>query len=200
MLVSFGSIGMALVFGVLIGLISGYYGGVLDNVIMRFIDIIFAFPVFLLALVLVAVLGPSMGNLLIAIGFIYHASFARIVRGLVLSVKEKEFIEGIRSVGASDVSIILFYILPNVTAPVIVQATFKLSTAVMLEAALSFIGLGTQPPMPSWGLMLNDSRQFMEIAPWLAIFPGVAIAFAAVAFNLLGDALRDALDPRLSQR
>jgi len=200
MLISFGAIAIAIVLGVFLGLISGYYRGILDSIIMRLLDIVFAFPMLLLALVLVAVLGPSLRNLLIAIGFIYHARFARIVRGSVLSVKEKEFIEGIRSVGAKDLTIILFFILPNVLSPIIVQATFNLSTAIMLEAALSFLGLGTQPPMPSWGLMLNDSRRFMELAPWLAVFPGLAIIFAVLGFNLMGDALRDALDPRLSQR
>ncbi len=200
MVISFGAIAMAIVLGIFLGLISGYYGGLLDGIMMRLLDIVFAFPMLLLALILVAVLGPSLGNLLIAIGFVYHARFARIVRGSVLSVKEKEFIEGIRSVGAKDLTIMLFFILPNVLSPVIIQATFNLSTAIMLEAALSFLGLGTQPPMPSWGLMLNDSRRFMELAPWLAVFPGLAIIFAVLAFNLAGDALRDALDHRLSQR
>ncbi len=200
MQVSFGSIAIAAVFGVFIGLISGYYGGLIDNIIMRLLDIIFAFPMILLALVLVAVLGSSLQNLLIAIGFIYHARFARIVRGSVLSVKEKEFVQGIQSVGARDITVILFFILPNVLSPLIVQATYNLSLAIMIEAALSFLGLGVQPPMPSWGGMLNESRRFMELGPWLAVFPGLAIIFSVLAFNLMGDALRDALDPRLSQR
>jgi len=200
MTVSFGSICIAAVLGVIIGLVSGYYGGYIDSIIMRLLDIIFAFPMLLLALVLVAVLGPSLRNVLIAIGFVQHARFARIVRGSVLSVKEKEFVEGIRSVGARGKTIIFRFILPNVLSPVIVQATWGLSIAIMLEAALSFLGLGTQPPMPSWGLMLNESRRFMELAPWMTIFPGLAIMFAVLGFNLMGDALRDALDPRLSQR
>ncbi len=200
MTVSFGSILVAAVVGVIIGLISGYYGGHIDTVIMRLLDIIFAFPMLLLALVLVAMLGPNLRNVLIAIGFVQHARFARIVRGSVLSVKEKEFIEGIRSVGARGMTIIFRFILPNVLSPVIVQATWGLSIAIMLEAALSFLGLGTQPPMPSWGLMLNESRRFMELAPWLTVFPGLSIMFAVLGFNLMGDALRDALDPRLSQR
>ncbi len=198
--VSFGAIAIAIVFGVMIGLVSGYYGGLLDNIIMRLLDILFAFPILLLALMLVAVLGPSLENLTLTIGFLYHSRFARVVRGSVLSIKEKEFIEGARSVGARDISIILFFILPNVLSPVIVQATFNLSTAIMVEAALSFLGLGTQPPTPSWGLMMSESRRFMEMAPWLAVFPGLAIIFAVLGFNLMGDALRDALDPRLSQR
>ena len=200
MTVSFGSIFVAAVIGVIIGLVSGYYGGYVDSIIMRLLDIIFAFPMLLLALVLVAMLGPSLRNVLIAIGFVQHARFARIVRGSVLSVKEKEFVEGIRSVGARGMTIIFRFILPNVLSPVIVQATWGLSIAIMLEAALSFLGLGTQPPMPSWGLMLNESRRFMELAPWMTIFPGLAIMFAVLGFNLMGDALRDALDPRLSQR
>jgi peptide/nickel transport system permease protein len=200
MTVSFGSIFVAAVIGVIIGLVSGYYGGYVDSIIMRLLDIIFAFPMLLLALVLVAMLGPSLRNVLIAIGFVQHARFARIVRGSVLSVKEKEFVEGIRSVGARGTTIIFRFILPNVLSPVIVQATWGLSIAIMLEAALSFLGLGTQPPMPSWGLMLNESRRFMELAPWMTIFPGLAIMFAVLGFNLMGDALRDALDPRLSQR
>ena len=200
MTVSFGSILIAAVIGVIIGLVSGYYGGYIDSIIMRLLDIIFAFPMLLLALVLVAMLGPSLRNVLIAIGFVQHARFARIVRGSVLSVKEKEFVEGIRSVGARGMTIIFRFILPNVISPVIVQATWGLSIAIMLEAALSFLGLGTQPPMPSWGLMLNESRRFMELAPWMTIFPGLAIMFAVLGFNLMGDALRDALDPRLSQR
>jgi peptide/nickel transport system permease protein len=198
--VSFGAIAIAIVFGLIIGLISGYYGGLLDNIIMRLLDILFAFPILLLALMLVAVLGPSLENLTLTIGFLYHSRFARVVRGSVLSIREKEFIEGARSVGARDISIILFFILPNVLSPVIVQATFNLSTAIMVEAALSFLGLGTQPPTPSWGLMMSESRRFMEMAPWLAVFPGLAIIFAVLGFNLMGDALRDALDPRLSQR
>jgi len=200
MTVSFGSILIAAAVGVIIGLISGYYGGRIDSLIMRILDVIFAFPMLLLALVLVAVLGPSLRNVLIAIGFVQHARFARIVRGSVLSVKEKEYIEGIRSVGARNMTIIFRFILPNVISPVIVQATWGLSIAIMLEAALSFLGLGTQPPMPSWGLMLNESRRFMELAPWLTVFPGLSIMFAVLGFNLMGDALRDALDPRLSQR
>ncbi|MBW1695894.1 MAG: ABC transporter permease [Deltaproteobacteria bacterium] len=200
MIVSFGSIFVAASLGVIIGLISGYYGRYVDNVIMRLLDIIFAFPMLLLALVLVAVLGPNLRNVLIAIGFVQHARFARIVRGQVLSVKEKEYIEGIKSVGARAFTVIFRFILPNVLSPIIVQATWGLSIAIMIEAALSFLGLGTQPPMPSWGLMLNESRRFMELAPWMTIFPGLSIMFAVLGFNLMGDALRDALDPRLSQR
>lgn len=200
MIVSFGAVAIAMILGVIVGLISGYFGGRTDSVIMRLLDVIFAFPTILLALAAVAAFGPDFINLLIIIGVIFSARFARVVRGSVLSVKEKDFIEGVRSVGARDASIMFKFILPNVLSPIIVQATFNLSTAIMIEAGLSFLGLGTQPPRPSWGQMLNESRAFMEMAPWLAVFPGLAIIFAVLAFNFLGDGLRDALDPRLSQR
>jgi peptide/nickel transport system permease protein len=200
MTVSFGAVAIATILGIIIGMISGYFGGRIDSIIMRLLDVLFAFPTILLALAAVAALGPSLFNLLMIIGVIYSARIARIVRGSVLSVKERDFIEGVRSVGARDRSIMSKFILPNVLSPIIVQATFSLSHAIMTEAGLSFLGLGTQPPRPSWGLMLNEAREFMEMAPWLAVFPGVAIIFAVLAFNFLGDALRDALDPRLSQR
>ncbi len=200
MTVSFGAVAIATVLGIIIGMISGYFGGRIDSVIMRLLDVLFAFPTLLLALAAVAAFGPNLLNLLMIIGVIYSARIARIVRGSVLSVKERDFIEGVRSVGARDTSIMSKFILPNVLSPIIVQATFSLSHAIMTEAGLSFLGLGTQPPRPSWGLMLNEAREFMEMAPWLAVFPGVAIIFAVLAFNFLGDALRDALDPRLSQR
>jgi peptide/nickel transport system permease protein len=200
MIVSFGAVAIATILGIIIGMVSGYFGGRIDSVIMRLLDVLFAFPSLLLALAAVAAFGPNLLNLLMIIGVIYSARFARIIRGSVLSVKERDFIEGVRSVGARDTSIMSKFILPNVLSPIIVQATFSLSHAIMTEAGLSFLGLGTQPPRPSWGLMLNEAREFMEMAPWLAVFPGVAIIFAVLAFNFLGDALRDALDPRLSQR
>ena len=200
MMVSFGAVTISIVIGTTVGLISGYFGGRLDSVVMRILDVIFAFPTILLALAAVAAFGPNMLNLILIMGGIWGARFARIVRGSVLSVKEKDFIEGVRSVGARDTSIMAKFVLPNVLSPIIVQATFNLSTAIMVEAGLSFLGLGTQPPRPAWGQMLNEARSFMEIAPWLAIFPGLAIIFAVLAFNFFGDGLRDALDPRLSQR
>jgi ABC-type dipeptide/oligopeptide/nickel transport system permease subunit len=200
MAVVFGAVTIATILGVIIGLISGYFGGWIDNVLMRLLDVLFAFPGFLLALAAVAAFGPNFFNLLMIIGVIYSARIARIVRGSVLSVKEKDFIEGVRSVGARDASIMLKFILPNSLSPIIVQATFNLSHAIMTETGLSFLGLGTQPPKPSWGGMVNEAREFMEVAPWLAVYPGIAIIVAVLAFNLMGDALRDALDPRLSQR
>jgi len=197
-LISFGAVGLAVVLGILVGLVSGYYGGRIDNLIMRCLDVVFAFPLLLLALVIVAILGPSLKNLILTIGLIYAATFARIVRASVLSLRKKEFVESAKSMGAGNASIIFHFILPNILSPVIVQATFNLSTAIMIEAALSFLGLGTQPPDPAWGVMLNESRSFMEVMPWLAIFPGAAIMLAVLGFNLLGDGLRDALDPRLT--
>ncbi len=200
MTVSFGTVAISTILGVIIGLISGYFGGRTDGIIMRILDVVFAFPTILLAMAAVAAFGPNLLNLILIMGMIFSARFARVVRGSVLSVKEKDFIEGVRSVGATDSAIMFKFILPNVLSPVIVQATFNLSTAIMTEAGLSFLGLGTQPPQPSWGQMLNEARAYMEVAPWLAIFPGIAIIFAVLAFNFFGDGLRDALDPRLSQR
>jgi peptide/nickel transport system permease protein len=200
MIVSFGAVAISTFLGVIIGLLSGYVGGRTDGVIMRLLDVVFAFPTVLLALAAVAAFGPSMVNLILIMGVIFSARFARIVRGSVLSVKEKDFIEAVRSVGAKDATIMFKFILPNVLSPIIVQATFNLSTAIMIEAGLSFLGLGTQPPQPSWGQMLNEARAYMEMAPWLAVFPGIAIIYAVLAFNFFGDGLRDAFDPRLSQR
>lgn len=200
MLVSFGSVLLSLVIGLPLGLLAGYYGGRLDSLIMRGEDIIFAFPTLLLALMMVATMGANLFNLVIAIAIIFQANVVRIVRASVMSVKEKEYVEAARAVAARDVTIMGRFILPNVLSPVIVQATFHLSLAIFIEASLSFIGMGSQPPTPSWGLMLNESRTFMETAPWLTVFPGLAIIMAVLGFNLMGDALRDALDPRLSER
>lgn len=199
-IVSVGSVTIAVVGGMIVGIISGFYGGQLDSFIMRCLDVIYAFPVILLALVIIAIFGPNTMNLLLTIGFIYSTRIARVTRGSVMAVKQLEYIEAVRSVGARDISIMFYFILPNVLSPVIVQATFFLSTAIQVEAGLSFLGLGTQPPTPSWGLMLNESRRFMELAPWLMIFPGLAIMVAVLAYNLLGDGLRNALDPRLMRR
>ena len=200
MIVSLGSVTIAVVAGMIIGMISGFYGGRLDSFIMRCLDVIYAFPVILLALVIIAIFGPNTFNLILTIGFIYSTRVARVTRGSVLAVKQLEYVEAVRSVGARDISIMVYFILPNVLSPIIVQSTFFLSTAIQVEAGLSFLGLGTQPPTPSWGLMLNESRRFMEIGPWLTIFPGLAIMIAVLSFNLLGDGLRNALDPRLMRR
>jgi peptide/nickel transport system permease protein len=191
---------MALLAGSTVGILSGYAGGLLDDAVMRVVDIFFAFPAILLALALVAALGASPNNVALAIGIVYTPIFARVARAPVLSAKEQEYVEAARSLGAGHGRIVLRHILPNILAPIIVQITLSLSTAILVEAALSFLGLGTQPPTPSWGNMLNEGRRFVEFAPWLAIFPGLAIMMAVLGFNLLGDGLRDVLDPRLQKR
>ena len=191
------SVAIALVIGVNLGLISGYYGGWADSIIMRIVDVLFAFPTIILAITITGILGPSLTNATVAIGLVYAPVFARVTRGPVLSVINLDYVEAARTVGASDRRIILRYVLPNIAAPLIVQTTLALSTAILAEAALSYLGLGTQPPTPSWGTMLGTGRKFLELSPWIAIFPGVAIMITVLAFNLMGDGLRDVLDPRL---
>jgi len=183
--------------GTSLGLLSGYYGGFIDNVIMRVIDMILAFPTILLALVIVTALGPSLTNLMIAMGVVYTPQFARIARGSTLAVKSSEYIEAARSLGATAGRINLRHVLPNILSPLLVQATISIAFAILAEAALSFLGLGIQPPKPSWGSMLNQGRTYMALSPWLVISPGVAIMVTVLTFNFLGDALRDYLDPRL---
>ena len=195
--VGFISVSIALLFGTAAGLAAGYFGKWVDNVIMRIADMMFAIPSIVLAIAITAVLAPSLINAMIAIGIVYTPAFARIVRGPVLSVKENQYVDAARSLGAGHLRIILRHILPNITAPLIVQTTFSLSTAILMESTLSFLGLGIQPPDPSWGSMLNSGRQYMELAWWLAIFPGFAIMLAVIGFNLLGDGLRDVLDPKM---
>lgn len=185
--------------GVVLGTLAGYYGGVIDEVIMRSVDILLAFPGIILALVIVGILGPSLFNLMLALAVVGWTSYARVVRGSVLSVKEKEFIEAARALGASDLRIMYQHILPNVLAPVIVMATLGMAHLILASAALSFIGLGVQPPDPAWGSMLNSGKAFMRTAPHLTIFPGLAIMLTVLAFNFLGDGLRDILDPRLKE-
>ncbi|GAV23077.1 nickel transporter permease [Carboxydothermus pertinax] len=193
------SVGLALIIGTLMGLLSGYYGGFLDSLLMRIVDIIMAFPSILLAIAITSVLGPSLSNAMIAIGIVMVPSFARVVRSTVLSLKEMEFVEAARAVGASDFSILIRHILPNSLAPLIVQGTMSIGTAILDAAGLSFLGLGAQPPTPEWGAMLVDARELLVKAPWVAFFPGLAIMLNVLGFNLLGDGLRDALDPRLKQ-
>jgi peptide/nickel transport system permease protein len=190
---------IALCLGATTGIISGYVGGTLDNLVMRVVDIMFAFPGLVLAIVIAGLLGPSIGNTMIAIGIVYAPQYARVARGSVLSVKEELYIEAARTVGGSGIHIVWRHILPNIIAPLIVLTTLSMSTAILTEASLSFLGLGTQPPEPSWGSMLSTGRRFMEIAPWVAIYPGLAIMLAVLGFNFLGDGLRDALDPRLKE-
>jgi len=191
------SVTLATFFGTTIGMISGYAGGLADNVIMRVMDLFFAFPAILLALSIVAALGPGANNTILAIAVVYTPIFARVARGPVLATKKMEFVSAAYCIGASHPRIVLRHILPNIVAPIIIQVSLALSWAMLTEATLSFLGLGTQPPAPSWGSMLSDSRKVMEIAPWMAISPGLAIMLGVLGFNLLGDGLRDALDPRL---
>jgi peptide/nickel transport system permease protein len=197
LLVAFSAVGLAVALGTAIGLAAGYLGGRADHVLMRAVEVLMAFPTLLLALAVVATLGGSLRNLVLAISLAYIPIFSRVVRGSVLSVKPLEYVQASRALGSGDLRIMVREILPNVTAPIIVQATFNLSTAIMIEAALSFLGLGVQPPAPSWGTMLSEARGFMELDPWLAVAPGGAITLAVLAFNLFGDGLRDILDPRL---
>ncbi len=198
MAVSFAAVGMATLIGGTIGLCAGYFGGRVDLVLMRGVDVLMAFPTLLLALAVVATFGGSTRNLILAVTLAYIPIFSRVVRGSALSVKQNDFVEASRALGARDGRIMLRAVLPNVLAPIIVQATFNLSTAIMIEAALSFLGLGVQPPAPSWGSMLSEARNFMELDPWLALAPGGAITLAVLGFNLFGDGLRDILDPRLA--
>ena len=195
LLVAFVGVGIATGIGVPLGAIAGYYERLVGEGIMRAADIVFSFPALLLALALVTILGQSKFNVVIAIGLVYWPVFARITRGSVLSVKEEDFVQASRAIGESDGRIIFSEILPNVMAPVIVQATISLAVAVLVESALSFLGLGVPPPDPSWGRMLSASRGFMTDAPWWVLAPGGAIVFTVLSFNFVGDALRDALDP-----
>lgn len=183
--------------GTLLGLLAGYFRGFVEIVIMQFIDILLAFPGFLLALAAVAVLGTGINNVMIAVGISLIPGFARVVRGSTLTVREMDYVDSARVIGVGNVRILSKYILPNVTAPIIVIATVDVAGAILTGAALSFLGLGAQPPDPEWGLMINEGRRFLRGAWWISTFPGAAIMIAVIAINLLGDALRDVLDPRL---
>ena len=194
--VGFVAVGIALVAGVLVGLLAGYYRGPLDAVLMRSMDVLFAFPAILMAIAVLALLGPGTRNAMIAIGIVYIPIFARVTRAAVLSVSEEVYVRASRSVGAPDARILFAHVLPNAAPSIIVQTSVSLAFAILSEAALSFLGLGTQPPNSSWGLMLSQGRGFLEQAWWMAFFPGIAIFLTVLAFNLLGDALRDVLDPR----
>ena len=191
------SVGIAFTLGTLLGCLSGYYKGMVDSLIMRVMDMILAFPYLLLAIVVVAYLGPSLQNAMMAIGITYVPRFARIVRGSVLEECEKDYVMAARAVGASDGRIIFVNILPNCLGPLIVQTTLSMASAILDAAALSFLGLGAQPPTPEWGGMIARSRALILRASWVMTFPGIAILLAVLGFNLLGDGLRDALDPRL---
>jgi peptide/nickel transport system permease protein len=188
---------IALVVGVSLGLAAGYYGHRVDQVVMRLIDILLAFPWLLLAIGIMAILGPGIKNVVIAVAIVYVPAFARIVRGSVLSIKEKEYVEAARAMGQPDGRIIIRHILANAWAPIIVLSTLSIGQAIIYAAGLSFIGLGTQPPDADWGVMLSSGREYLRDGPWLGFFPGFAILLTVLAFNLFGDGLRDALDPRL---
>jgi peptide/nickel transport system permease protein len=190
------SIAIALSIGVPLGLIAGYVGGFVDALISRIIDAMLAIPFLILAIALAAFLGPSLGNAMIAIGISTTPIFVRLTRGQVMAVKVEDYIEAARAVGNPRWRIALVHILPNIMPALLVQATLSIATAIIAEAALSFLGLGQQPPAPSWGSMLNSAQRFLVTAPWMAVWPGVAIFLTVLSFNLFGDGLRDALDPR----
>ena len=195
--VSFASVVLALAGGGAAGIASGYYGGPIDGLLMRVMDVIFAFPAVLLAIAIMAVAGTAVWTVIVAIGVVYTPQFARVSRAGVLATRGLEYVEAAAALGAGARRILLRHILPNISAPLIVQTSLSLSLAILTESALSFLGLGTQPPTPSWGNMLAESRRFMALAPWTAVFPGATIATVVLGFNLLGDGLRDLLDPRL---
>jgi peptide/nickel transport system permease protein len=194
------AVGIALTLGAIIGLVSGYWGGRIDDFLMRTVDAIWSFPSLVLALSMAAALGPGIDKVMIAVGVVSIPAFARLVRGQTLSVREREFVLAARALGGNDLRMLLRHIWPNVTAPVVVQASLNVATAIITEASLSFLGVGVRPPAPSWGSMLKIGYQYMEVAPWMSIFPGLAIFVTVLAFNLAGDGLREALDPRMARR
>lgn len=197
--VAFIAVGISGTAGVLLGLTAGFLGGWIDELIMRFMDILFAFPAVLLAITIMAILGRGVGNAMIAIAIVYVPIFARVTRGAVISVRGREYVTAARALGKSPFGIMLRHVLPNALGPIIVQTSLSLAFAILAEAALSFFGLGTQPPDPSWGRMLSEGRGFLRQAPWMGIFPGLAIMVSVMGFNFLGDGLRDLLDPRSSR-
>ena len=188
---------ISLIFGGTIGLLAAYYKGLFDRIIMRFMDVLFAFPILLLAIGIIAVIGPSIWGASIAIAIVYTPIFSRLIRGPALVICQTEYVESAISIGASDFRIIVYHILPNITSVILVQSSLLLSAAILVEASLSFLGLGAQPPIPSLGLTLSEGRNFLLLSPWPAIFSGLAILFLSFGFNLLGDCLRDRLDPKL---
>ncbi len=195
--ISVASVGLSLLVGIALGITAGYYGGRIEMFIMRFVDILLAFPGILLAITIVAILGNGLINTMIAVAIFSVPDFSRIVRASVISLKEMEFIEGCKAAGASDLRIILLHIFPNSLSPLIVQTTLMLGTAILTASGLSFIGLGVQPPNPEWGAMLSQAREILRSAPLTALAPGMAITLVVLSFSLVGDGLRDALDPKL---
>jgi peptide/nickel transport system permease protein len=190
-------VGLAASIGTLVGLVAGYTGGWLDEGLMRLTDVFFAFPALILAMAISGALGPSLTNAMIAIAIVTWPVYARLVRAQVLSLREREYVEASRSLGASAGRIVWQHILPNTLAPLLVQASFDMGAAILSAAGLSFIGFGTQPPTAEWGVMISEGRNYIATHAWLSLFPGLAILFTVAAFNLIGDGLRDALDPRL---
>jgi peptide/nickel transport system permease protein len=195
--VSLASVAIALLIGGSLGVVAAFYRGWTDRIVMRCMDVLFAFPLILLAIAIISLLGPQQWTTAIAIGIVYTPIFARLLRGPSLVLAESDFVMAARSIGAGDLRILLAHILPNLSSVILVQASLSLSTAILVEASLSFLGIGTQPPTPSLGLMLSESRSYVLISPWTAIFAGIAIVTASMGYNLLGDGLRDMLDPRL---
>ncbi len=193
------SVGIALTAGTILGMLAGYFGGWADAVISRIVDVLFSIPDILFALAIMAILGPTTTNVMIAIGIVYTPIFARIARGAVLNARSALYIEAARSMGVGHTSILMRHVLPDILAPLTVQTTLSFAFAILAEAALSFLGLGVEPDTPSWGVMLNQGKDLMEQAWWVAVFPGIAITLAVFSFNALGDGLRDALDPKVVQ-
>lgn len=200
LLVAISAISIAALIGGVLGLLSGYYRGWVDALVMRFTDILLSFPAILLAIALLAFFGGGMLNLILAIGIIYTGPFVRVSRAAVMGVREELYVESNRALGARDERILRLAILPNAAAPLIIEVTLRLAYAILAEASLSFLGLGTQPPAPSWGQMIADNRRFLALSPWASIAPGLIIMVTVLGFNMLGDGLRDVLDPRLTRR
>jgi peptide/nickel transport system permease protein len=197
LLVGFVATFFSMSIGLIAGTLSGYFGGIVDRVIMRFVDLTLSFPSLLLAIGIAVSLGPSLFTLFIALGCVGWANFARIVRGVVLKIKAQPYIEAAKALGCMDLHIILKHVIPNCLPILIVAGSLRIATFVLSEAGLSFLGLGVQPPVPSWGLMVSSGRDFIRTAPWMSVAPGLAIALTVIGFNFLGDGLRDLLDPKL---
>lgn len=195
--IAFSAVSFALILGSATGLIAAYSGGITDRVLMRLMDVLLAFPIILLAIGILAILGPGTFNTALAIGIVYLPIFARLSRGPALTILSWDYVAAARALGASGLRVVFNHVAPNIAAPIMVQTTLLLSSAILVEATLSFLGLGTQPPIPSLGLMLSDSRDYMLLSPWTSVFSGLAILLASLGFNLLGDGLRDLLDPTL---
>ena len=199
LLVGFGAVGITMIIGITLGALAGYYGGIVDHIITGLTDIAWSFPVVILAIAFIAVLGPSLPAVIVVVALVSWGGFTRIVRAQFLTLREQEFIDATRVLGMSDMRIIFKHLLPNSLAPIIVLTTMEVPKAIIIEASLSFLGLGVQPPTPSWGSIMSDGRSYIVEAPWITIFPGLALALFVLGFNLFGDSLRDTLDPRLKR-